>query len=166
MIRDAKQLEQEPQAMQRKLGQLRRKLLLSSIEHCSEGDSRLREIWQKLKPEEQTDKEIIYKFLACYWCSHNTLFGYNPWGEHAWDLGEVKLPQTVLSDPQAVLAFLANKRCSYGYWLSVPPILRDNKDVMMAICAKFPEALEQASDRLRDDESLFKPYYSMQTLVT
>jgi Domain of unknown function (DUF4116) len=155
MIRDAKQLEQELQAMQRKLGQLRRKLLLSSIEHCSLGDSRLLEIWQKLKPEEQTDKEIIYKFLACYWCSNNTLFGSNPWSKHTWELGEVKLPQTVLSDPQAVVAFMANKR-SHGSdndSLSVPPILRDNKDAMMAFCAKYPGSFKQASDRLRDDES-------------
>jgi hypothetical protein len=73
--------------------------------------------------------------------------------------GLVRLASTAQlhSDPKILRAFLSNERHRPQKQLRqkrnrFPHCFRDDKDVMMAVCAKYPEHFFQASPRLQDED--------------
>jgi hypothetical protein len=60
-LRNVQRLDRRDiQELQRQTPQLRQRLLLAIIEHCTSLDAAL-QLWSNLKPAERNDREIVYK---------------------------------------------------------------------------------------------------------
>lgn len=138
----------------------RRERLLASFEFKPD------QTWNELTEEERRDKDMVLKAAA------SGALGTTGQGSFQNRLNRLYTPppQEMLADRDVVLALVARKDFSreiFNDTFEVPTNVRNEKEVMMAVCAKNSKAFRLASPELRDDPELVittlkaKEYYSM-----
>jgi hypothetical protein len=136
MQTDIQEMQRQKEGKKQQLQILRRKLLLTSIEHCH-SPAAVRKLWHKMEPAEQQDEEIVCQILANSGSSsdvghYDGLYGHNPWRKIFRDY-RIRhallptLPGHLLDNPKLAYAFVKNRR-HLDHDFIFPCGVRDDKE--------------------------------------